>query len=88
MATRGFSVSVCRSAYDDVIPTGANLANLKILQLAPLPAACDPTVPQAPQQSGIVCVMAYGSARNRRWDSTRHILGLVTPSSGEVVTNW
>lgn len=78
------------SAYDDVIPTGASrLAGLKIFQLAPLPAACDPTVPQAPQQSGIVCVMADGST---------HVIGggiqpatfwaLVTPNSGEVVTNW
>jgi prepilin-type N-terminal cleavage/methylation domain-containing protein len=77
------------SAYDDVIPTDANLANLKIFQLAPLPAACDPTVPQGPQQSGIVCVMADGST---------HVIGggiqpatfwaLVTPNSGEVVTDW
>lgn len=76
-------------AYDDVIPTEANLANLKLFQLAPLPAACDPTVPQAPQQTGIVCVMADGSA---------HVVGggiqpatfwgLVTPNAGEVVTNW
>jgi prepilin-type N-terminal cleavage/methylation domain-containing protein len=77
------------SAYDDVIPTDANRAGLKIFQLAPLPAACDPTVPQAPQQSGIVCVMADGSTHVIRGGiQPATFWALVTPSSGEVVTNW
>jgi type II secretory pathway pseudopilin PulG len=76
-------------AYDDVVPTDANLTGLKIFQLAPLPAACDPTVPQSPQQSGIVCVMADGSTHVIRGGiQPATFWALVTPHSGEVVTDW
>jgi hypothetical protein len=46
-------------------------------------------VPQAPQQGGIVCVMADGSTRVIGGGiQPAKFWAMVTPDSGEVVTDW
>jgi hypothetical protein len=76
--------------YGDVVPvtTGTRTVGSRpgpAFQVAPHPTECDPTVPQTPHRSGMLCLFFDGSVRTIRGSVHPDLFwSAVTPRGGEV----
>jgi prepilin-type N-terminal cleavage/methylation domain-containing protein len=76
--------------YGDVVPVTAGTRTVgsrpgPAFQVAPRPNECDPTVPQTPHRSGMLCLFFDGSVRTVRGSVQSDLFwSAVTPRGGEV----